>query len=191
MASTVDIINMALTRLHLPTIGSLDDPTPQARLAAREFDNARDCVLRDFRWGFASRKTTPAPLAGSPDKGGTYAYPYPPDCLLVREVKVRDKAIPFEMADRGGLTVILAEVSPVDVHYTARVGNAERLDPIFVDALAWRLATLFATGVGSDMQKAQAANSMYETVLSRARVADAEEEEVEALRVSSYELGRW
>lgn len=190
MAGKVEIINMALTRLGLATIGSLGDPTPQARLAALEFDNARDCVLRDFHWGFAARSAAAPPLAVTPPDGWAYAYTYPPDCLLARKVLAGGGEARFAIGETDGRTVILANACPVTLHYTATVANPERFDPLFTDALAWRLAVPLATGIAADPGKAQTANAMYEAALSRARARDAAEEETAEPRVSSYEAGR-
>lgn len=189
MAGKVDIVNMALTRLALAPIGSLAEATRQAMTAAREFDNARDCVLRDFQWGFASREIPLAPLSSRP-ASHRYAYAVPGDCLFVRKVVSGGREAEYTLGDIDGFTVILTDANPVSLAYTLRIENTERFDPLFVDALAWRLGLALATGVASDTEKAQIANSMYEAVLNRARVSAAEEEEVADDRISSYQAGR-
>lgn len=191
MPGKIDIINMAMTRIAMPRIVSFEDPTPQARLAAQEFDSARDCVLRDFRWGFAARTSSLPPLAEKPSGGRNYAYAYPPDCLLARRVAAGGSDVPYEIADMTGKTVILCDANPMTFHYTARIENSERFDPLFADALAWRLAVVFATGAAADMQKAQMAQAMYDIAISRARTADATEEGRDVSRISSYEAGRY
>ncbi len=190
MAGKIDIVNMALNRLGLGTIGSLNDPLPQAQTAAAEFDNARDCVLRDFQWGFSERILAQAPLAAAAPDGWRCAYAYPPDCLLVRKATENGMEVPFKLGDVGGQTVILCDSGRAEFIYTIRVRVDERLDPLFVDALAWRLAVPLALGVSADQAKAQTANAMYEATLARARVQDAVEEDDPMERISRYEAGR-
>lgn len=190
MAGKIDIVNMALNRLGLATIGSLNDPVPQAQTAAAEFDNARDCVLRDFQWGFAERVLAQAPLAVAAPDGWQYAYAYPSDCLFVRKATRDGLKIPFKLGDVGGQTVILCDSGQAEFIYTIRVRVDERLDPLFVDALAWRLAVPLALGVAADQAKAQTANGMYEATLARARLQDAVEEDNPGQMISRYEMGR-
>jgi len=61
------------------------------------------------------------------------------------------------------------------LEYTAKVTNTENFDPLFVEALSLRLASLIAfTLTGKTRLRSDALQS-YETVLSNARLIDAQE----------------
>ena len=196
MAGKLDIINMACNRIHVPPVGSLSDPTPQARIAASEFDNARDAVLREHVWAFATREDDLAPLhipenPEKPDKENAFRYTIPGDCLFIQSVRDNSgRTIKHRLADHDGMTILCTTNEAARITFTARITNTERFDPVFVDALAWRLAVPMATGIAVDMEKANAAQSMYEQAIGRGKVADAEEENTFVKPVSSYEKGR-
>lgn len=58
MASDVDIVNNALSKLGQSPITALTDDVERARLANRIFTTIRDAVLRDYDWNFALKRAS-------------------------------------------------------------------------------------------------------------------------------------
>ncbi len=67
MASKVDIINRALTKLNAKRITSINDGTKNSSDAAAVYDGILEEVLASFPWNFASRRVILARLAAAPE----------------------------------------------------------------------------------------------------------------------------
>jgi hypothetical protein len=72
--------------------------------------------------------------------------------------------------------VLLCNVSPATLIYTARVGNPSDWPPLAADALAWALAAELAAPLTKDFKLGQAIAQAAELALRRATQADACEE---------------
>jgi hypothetical protein len=179
-ASPVSVANMALTRLGGRSIASLDEGSRESILANTFFDLSRDAVLREHHWTFASRRRVLARvdsvLTGS---GWAYVYGYPTDCLAVRWLYnpvVDGDSIPYEVtSDARGTRVILSDLGDAVLIYTARHTDMGRCDPLFIEALSWKLASEIAVPLSQDRSLAKMAFEQYRMVLSQAHTADANE----------------
>lgn len=196
MLSQIDIINRALSRINAAEINSLLDKTKEGTVARREWEASRDATLREHDWGFASRRVPLAPLAGKP-RGYAFAYAEPVDCLMVRRVLPspshaadRPTAL-YVMGVHNGAPAILADVADAEAEYTARVENPGLFDPQFVDALAWKLASVFALAVKGDSESAGTAMQMYEFTLRGAETRNAQESGFDDDEPSTFERARW
>ncbi len=101
MASEVDIVNLALSRLgDRATVSSIDPPegSAQAAHAARFYPVARDALLEMHTWAFASRRATLALLAGAPPSQWLYAYEMPADALRAIAVTSSDATDDYSAA---------------------------------------------------------------------------------------------
>jgi hypothetical protein len=99
----------------------------------------------------------------------------PSDCLRVLEVENDDAG---EWAiEAGGVLCVndLAEV-PADIRYIARVTDVSVYDPLFVDALAARLAAELAVPLAQDQALGRTQIALYEAKLAEARAKDALEQ---------------
>lgn len=85
MASEVSICNLALNHIGAYAIASLSDATKEARDCNTLYSYARDSVLRDHKWAFATKRLTLALLTDT-YSGWDYAYQYPTDCLIAYEI---------------------------------------------------------------------------------------------------------
>jgi len=164
MASKVEICNRALEKLGAGSITSLADDTVEARACALLFDTARDAVLRRYAWNFAVKRTNLAALAAAPSWGFDAAYPLPADCLRVLEVQ-DDDAWAVEEGN------ILSDVGdPIYIRYIAQITDTAQFDPLFVEALASKLAYEMAEHLTqSSTKKDQAAKDFAATLLEAAR----------------------
>lgn len=93
MASEVDIVNLALSRLgDKATVSSIDPPegSAQAAHAARFYPIARNSMQEMHPWAFTSRRITLALLAVTPPSEWAYAYAAPSDALNFLAVTAPD-----------------------------------------------------------------------------------------------------
>lgn len=153
---TTRVVNIALSRIGISQpIGLLaSENSEPAQLCRLHLGSAIEHTLRDFPWPFATRYADLVLLAGSVgspvNRDWTYSYQQPADCIFERRiVVVRDGAVdptppPFQLSyDNllGVRRILTNQAEPCRLEYTARPEcSAGRGDPLFRDALAWRLA---------------------------------------------------
>lgn len=141
MASKVEIVNLALTRLGQRSVQSLDEASNEAVWGKKLYDRVRRTVLREVPWRFALKLETLALLDEDPP---TYSYSYalPSDCLMVVDVvsSYQNTQAAFE---RVGNAIWTDEPS-AQLRYISDVQDATKFDDAFIDAFAFRLAAEIA-----------------------------------------------
>lgn len=177
MASDVDICNLALSRIGVRDfIEDLDEDSTEATLCKVAYGPCRDELLELFGWPFATKRTTPAALAGVTRSGWSYAYALPDDCVAVRYLwsgtrnPRPDQTIPFdtEGGGAGDTRILLTDEATPEVVYTYRLENPERYPPLFVQALAWRVAGELAISIPEKSRLADGLRGQFELALARA-----------------------
>lgn len=188
MATVVDICNLALARLGDEAgVQSIDPPdgSPQAAQCAAFYPMARDTLLTLSSWTFATVRARLSPLAFDADlyPGWSAVYALPNACLQLRKVlaagTVDDgtaQGEPFRVETRDdGAVVVLSRVELAVGVYVARVEDTARFSPLFVDALAWLLASHLAGPiVKGDAGRAasRACGDAFRSVMGAATTAD-------------------
>jgi hypothetical protein len=164
MASQVQICNQALTKVGEQRITSLADGTKQANVMSAIYDVKRDAELAAQPWTFAIRRAQLPASAVAPSFGWTYAYPLPADYLALVEVGEdyvfydSDTGALFQVEGTDSGPVILTDqAAPLEVRYIARVTNPGLYPPLFVEALACRLAAESCESLTQNLSKRQAA----------------------------------
>ena len=189
--SPVMVANMALTRLGGRSIASLDEGSRESVLTNTFFESSRDSVLRAHPWAFAGRRRALA-LVDSALSGAGWAcvYGYPIDCLAVRKLDTPlpdGDPIPYEVTtDANGTRVILSDLSSAVLVYTARSIDLGTADPLFIEALSWKLAADIAIPLSQDKNLWDIMRQQYQTTLSQARTADANEGQARAAGVADW-----
>lgn len=146
MASDITICNLALARLgDEATVASISPPegSAQAEHCERFYPIARDTLLAMHEWGFATRCVALAPLASNGPQAWRFSYALPAD--NIRPVSVLSPSppnIPQRYAAEGGN--ILTDQAGALLRYVWRATDVSRFPPLFVDALAWLLASYLA-----------------------------------------------
>jgi hypothetical protein len=179
MASEVDIANLALSRVGVAAISSLNDPTREAEVCRVHYTNARDSGLRDFDWAFARRWASSLPLLELEHPAFDYSYELPADLLAARRIvnptdpQGRDprSRIAFEVSYVAGSTnknCLFTDYEDPTVVYTAKVTTSAAFDALFVDALAWRLAVDLALPLRGDERLMTSLNNAYRIAGARA-----------------------
>lgn len=154
MSSEVDICNLALSNLgDSATISSIDPPegSPQAEHCATFYPMARDALLQEESWTFATKRFKLAQLDVEWPVWG-YCYAKPMDCLHMRAIVPATAApgvpdhyqqfvIELNAADKE---VVYTNQELAYGVYTKRLTDTQRFSPLFVIALGWRLAAMIA-----------------------------------------------
>lgn len=181
MASEVQICNLALSQLGAYKIESLSESTEEARQCNLHYDNVRDSVLSAHAWDFATKQLTLALLTDTYE-GYDYAYSYPNDCLVAREIySDSDTKIKFEIIADSDLTskVIITDEEDAVLIYTARVTDPNMYSPLFVNALSLALASTIVQPLKKDPALFNKLYNQYIATISSAKTMDAHEGYVE------------
>lgn len=201
MASEVDICNLALARLgDNATVASIDPPegSAQAEHCARFYAVARDSLLEMHAWKFATRRVLLAKLTVE-SWDWAFAYAEPTGALkllgvLSATASNEDETQPYEAESAAnGAAIILTNQEDASLRFVARVTDTTKFSPLFVDALAWLLASYLAGPVlkgdaGAAMAKACLQSFML--AFSNAKVSDANQRKVRPEHTPAWIAGR-
>lgn len=201
MASEVDVCNLALARLgDSATVASIDPPegSAQAEHCARFYPIARDSLLEMHPWKFATRRVLLAQLATETWNWG-FAYAEPAGVIKLLAVLPPSAASDAETkeyeaeTDGNGMPIILTNQENASLRYIAYVTDTTVFSPLFVDALAWLLASYLAGPVLKGDAGAAAAKSSYQhflVALSQAKTSDANQRKVRPEHTPAWIAGR-
>lgn len=195
-SSNTEIANLAIS--HLGTgkeIASLDtEKSEEASAVRRVFSNARDSVLRDCNWPFATVIASLGLVAESPNTEWDYSYRYPSDCINFRRIlsgirnDTRQSRVPYRLGrDATGLLIFTDEASAV-CEYTIREEDVSRFASDFEMALSLRIAFLVAPRLtsGDPGKLRQSLQQEYLYQISLARAAAYNEEQSEEIPESQF-----
>lgn len=168
MASQVSICNQALGWLGANLIISFDDDNKEAQLCKTNYPDIRNAVLEEREWTFCVRRIELAPLVLEPKYGYTNQFLIPPNVIRILNVPdtrfgdTDDNLIGtglggkaegpdqqpqlgtfrVEAIEQPGATgkVILANVDSLFLRVIVRVTNVGLYTPMFIQALAARIA---------------------------------------------------
>jgi len=173
MASKVSIANQALTWLGANTITAFTDNSDEAKLVSANYDGVRDAVLEDAAWTFASRRVVLTPALAPPDFGFKNQFLIPPDTLRIRTVRndgmnSGPSNLDWVLEDRR----ILSDAARIYVKYLARVDDPSQYSPLFIQAIAARLAADLAIPVTGSRMMQSDMWGLYQKKLSDAKARD-------------------
>lgn len=151
MASKVDIINRALTKLNAKRITSINDGTKNSVEAKSVWDGILDEVLASFPWNFSTRRVKLAQLATDPVYGYDFQFRIPSEPKVLRvweavtDAERPTKGYVIEGDDEG--QVLLTNLNVIYIKYSSRVIDTERFSPWMVECMATRLASELAYAI--------------------------------------------
>lgn len=155
MASAVEIANLALEKIgDEGEITSLTEDSRAARAVNACWATMRDAVLRAHPWDFARTRAALPALAEKPIGwwGDANLFQKPAD--FIRFVELDDS----KRYSLEGPYIVADAPAPLNILYIRRVEDTGLYDPLFVDALACRIAMQVAKKItGSDAAKERAA----------------------------------
>lgn len=182
MTERVDIANMALSWIGEEEINSLDDDLERARQIKINYIAARDATLEAHEWSFAIKRFTPGKIADAPEYGASHAFSIPSDILRVIAVdpNMASTATPWtapinshEQLDwvlEGRL--ILCNEDVIYCRGIRRVEDEGIFSPLFVQALAAKLATLVAVNLSASAEIQANMFDLYDRFISEAKSRD-------------------
>ena len=179
--SKAQIFNLALNNLGISaTIQNTDNQSDTLNIILNNYyDIAKEHVLKNHDWGFASRyrslakSTTNSPIHPK----FKYQYDYPNDCLFIRSViNSVGKNIEYEIASNSdGQKIIFTNEQGVNIRYTANVDKETFFSSEFVIALTWYLAFLSSSAISGSNEDKNNCLKVYESVVLNAKSLDANE----------------
>lgn len=179
LASQIDVCNQALIKAGSSTIISLSDGTKGANLLSAIYDIKRDAELAAHPWTFAINRAQLPASGTAPAFGWAYAYPMPTGYLGMVEV-----GEDYVMYDAGSQVlfqiengeILTDEGAPLKIRYIKRVTNTGLFSPLFVEALACRLALELCESLSDSTSKKQDLKDDYRAAISLARRMNAIEQ---------------
>jgi hypothetical protein len=189
-ATELEAANLALSDLGRPGIASFDDNNARARAVRINFAAARDAILAQHHWGFATGYVIPAEM---PVPGAGWPGPFqkrfalPADCLKVRSI-ADSGANDWEVisgADATGATeikVLATNISAPNVCYTRLIANVRLWSPQFLKAFRHELAGVVAPFLTGSTAKADSETEKAEAAVSQAALDDGKEKSRRTIR---------
>ncbi len=169
MTSVAAVCNRALSKIgDEAVVLSLDDETKAARYCKALYADTRDFVLRSYPWRFALKRYVLAPLKDRPPFGYSRWFALPSDCLRVWKVAGCDR---YQVEGRR----VLADGDVFSFTGISRIEDATRFDPMFVEALALRLAAELAVPLAASVALKENLVKEYQQFVQQAKTASAME----------------
>ena len=168
MPAQVDLCNMALSKVGESFIRDIAEESRPAKMCALMFAPVRDCVLRAYPWRFALKRYALAPLKDKPLYGYEYQFGLPADCLRVWRTEEEE---PYQVE---GQTILYNRPMLRFVGIT-RIEDATLFDPMFVEALALKLAAELAVPLTASVALKEVLNKEYHAFVQQAKTASAME----------------
>lgn len=170
-----DVANMALGVLVEAPIASLDDNNKAARLLNLHYETTRQAELIKHAWSFAIFRSELDAMPEALD-GTTYSYAYavPDDALRILPLTDSGEAhgVSIPWKQEGGVLLSNYE-APRLVRYIGNLTDPGDWNPLFVEALAARLAMKIAMPLTNKASNLQGAKVAYEEAISEARRVNA------------------
>jgi hypothetical protein len=201
LSSVVDIVNIALSHLgEDATVSSIDPPegSAEAERAAMFYPQARDSLLEMHEWRFATKRVL---LALTVSDTFEWSFAYAPPSNMLRALAVLPETSSAEddgedydqQLDANDAQIILTNCEDASLKYTARVTDATRFPPLFIEALSWLLAAHMAGPIIKGDAGRKVAGSCLQTAmgfLAQAKVSDANQRKVEPTHTPGWIGGR-
>lgn len=169
MASQIEIINVALSRIGANEITSLSDGTTEQKLAVNFWDTCRRELLRSHPWNFAIADIELAQIDGYQGFDYQYSYQLPSNFLRLLEFYGNPD---YRVQGRQ----IVTDSSICKIRYIKDITDTSLWDSSFVDLLAQRLAVDLAFPLTKSQATADSMFALFDRKLKMARFIDSTED---------------
>ncbi len=180
LISKAQIFNITLNILGVSMpLENADSNDNRAILLNNYYNLARDFVLKDFDWNFASvfRELSLVEKQNYAS-GYKYCYSYPNDCICARDLFESDNFVMQKFivsSSLDGQTLILTDTKDAILRYTKRIDKEIYFSSEFSMALAYYLASLTSNVIVGSIQKGELAFEKYQKIIKHAKVLNASE----------------
>ena len=184
----IEICNQAIAKVGGKRINSFSDGTDEANLSEAFYASTRDQVLEAADWSFARVRHMISPLLEVPVSGYTHAYQKPKDVLKVRNVYTSSRGdVEIRDWDVEGETIVVngPSLGSIWTRSTQRIINPPQFSPLFIAALAARLAAEFAIPIAQSRALRRDMWSEYEQKLPDATSSDGQQGRTRRVRATS------
>ena len=181
MASSIEIVNLALTMLGESRIISIDDNVKPAREAKAVYNTILESLLGSYNWSFAKTRAALPALADAPLSQYAAKFQLPADCLRV--LFVGDHYVGMDLSDyrsapTSEFTIegreILANMSaPLNIRYVRKITDPTMFSAPFARAFAADMAKVLAEPLTQSEQKRARADKDLKDAISNAIRANA------------------
>lgn len=167
MASVIEIVNRALSRLNEERITALTDTDKRAEACDSAWEIVRDEVLAAHPWNGIQARAQLAADATAPIWDFERSFTWPADALRIVGV---DTTLDWVCEGRKILT---DAVAPLYVTYCKRETDPTKYSPLLVSLLAQRLAAEIAFELKGSTAIQEAMELRYARMLGQAKQVDA------------------
>jgi hypothetical protein len=168
--SKIDICKRALVLIGEAPISSFDDGSAAATVAGNLYDATKRHMIAGYPWRFAAMGTTINKIVTTKDTDYDGAYQLPAQCLRVQRVRYAGSVLtPFEIF--GQELHIDSTYDTLELDYIKLV-DEDAMAEWFVEALQYRLASMFAASITQSASMASYWENEAEKALRRARFSD-------------------
>lgn len=190
MAAQVDIWNRALQKLGAARVQSTSDQSVNSRACATCYDVLRQAELRKHPWNFAVQRFQQAASGTPPAFGYTSAFPLPTGCLLVlppdpgQNFSDRDWII-------EGQQLLTNQIGPLNLRCVIDVTDTTKMDALFIEALASRMAFEMCEALTQSNDKQANAKAGYKDAINDAKKQNAIEKVPQIAPVDEWTSARF
>lgn len=171
MASEVDISNFALNKVGANRISSLSESNKRAVACNDAYYIARDALLSEHPWNFATRRIELPKISSDPLYGFSAQFQLPNDCVFLVSTE-NDDIHDYEYKIEEN-KYFLSNDEAVKVEYISNDVPTGEYHPKFVEALGYKLASELAYSLVQSNELADRLEGKYQRYLADARLADA------------------
>jgi len=169
-----EICNKALSHLGESRITDFHEASVVGEKCRTHFDAERDSLLRMHRWNFAEDRAILARLQSAPVFGYLYQFQLPVDCLrvvVVNGVEARKGYNPWRIEGQR----LLSDAKQAEIVYTRRETDTTLFDPLFVEAMTYKLAAALAKELTNSTSEKGAMLQLFREAMNEAGWVDASE----------------
>ena len=173
--SNVTIANRALQKLGAKRVESLTQDHPNARSVNACFESVRDAELRRYDWAFAIARASLAADSEDTLWGGWNRFVVPNDFLRLILDDESTSVVDWRLeglrdsGDDSVLAIVTQDAAPLKIRYIAKVTDPTFFDPLFIEALACKLALECCEEITGSTSKKESVKDDYKTAVNEAK----------------------
>lgn len=177
MRASTDICNAALAYLGADPIITMDAESKESRLCRQFYDTSRRALLRTAPWSFALRSKQLA------RDGEENKFRLPVNCLYVARVSTSNYMIAENF--------IKTDEKEVSIIYVEDLEDVTKMDPIFCELLAYRIAKEICFSLTADLNLQQLLEQKYTKLEAEAKFRMSSEQRAQEIAESPWIIARY